>query len=337
MQRADAYRMLKAAWRNGRLSHAYLLVGSTKKVVENLTIEFLQLIFCELNLNDRNMDDTPCGKCNRCLQVSTRKWCDITWIAPEKKSRIISVDQIRNDVLHAVLHTSFAGDWKAVVIADAERMNEQASNAFLKTLEEPSDKTVFLLQTDSPHYLLPTIISRCQRIDVEDFDSKDGGFDPWRKKLLDAFSKNCEATTLASMARSSAICAVFAEMNQEAKKEVLDKIREEEERGRDEDKDVIEARIRARYHELRSAAILILTHWYRDLLMLTINKDDETLYFDEYASVLKSQAECLTVTQALSCIDYITELNRQLESHIPEVILFSYWMDRLAIPVRKTG
>lgn len=64
--------------------------------------------------------------------------------------------------------TAFAGGWKVVVLAGADRLTNEAANAFLKMLEEPPPKTLILLLTDAPQALLPTIRSRCQRIDLDE-------------------------------------------------------------------------------------------------------------------------------------------------------------------------
>ncbi len=84
-------------------------------------------------------------------------------VRPRKKSRIISVDEIRN--LEQTLYLAAPGGaCKVGVIVEADRMNDQAANAFLKTLEEPPQNTLLLLLTANPQRLLPTILSRCVRI-----------------------------------------------------------------------------------------------------------------------------------------------------------------------------
>jgi DNA polymerase-3 subunit delta' len=84
--------------------------------------------------------------------------------------------------------TSFSGGWKVAVIYGADRMREEAANAFLKTLEEPPAKTMFLLLTDAPEGILPTIASRSQRIDLP---AGDGSLDDAqaREDIADAFAR----------------------------------------------------------------------------------------------------------------------------------------------------
>ena len=85
-------------------------------------------------------------------------------IEPEKKSRVIAVDAVRA-LNHRIQTSSFAGGWKVAVIKYADRLNDQAANAFLKTLEEPPARTLLLLLTDAPQSLLPTVVSRCPAAD----------------------------------------------------------------------------------------------------------------------------------------------------------------------------
>jgi DNA polymerase III gamma/tau subunit len=89
---------------------------------------------------------------------------------------------MHEQILEPMASTSFSGGWKVGVIIGADRMEAPSANAFLKSLEEPSPKTLYLLLTDSPDSILPTIISRSQRIDLplsegvlEDDDFEDVG------------------------------------------------------------------------------------------------------------------------------------------------------------------
>lgn len=121
-----------------------------------------------------------CGDLGRCLelvdgvlaklfpgaerQIGNRTHPDIAWIEPEGAKRIIAVKAMREKIVDKMEMTSFSGGWKAGIIVGADRMEAPSANAFLKSLEEPRDKTIFLMATDSPDAILPTIVSRSQRI-----------------------------------------------------------------------------------------------------------------------------------------------------------------------------
>jgi DNA polymerase-3 subunit delta' len=89
---------------------------------------------------------------------------DSQWIAPEEIGKMIKIDQVRM-VVDFVAQTAQQGGRKVVVVEPAEAMNRSAANALLKTLEEPSGAAFLVLISDAPGRLLPTIRSRCQRID----------------------------------------------------------------------------------------------------------------------------------------------------------------------------
>jgi DNA polymerase-3 subunit delta' len=89
---------------------------------------------------------------------------DWYWLAPEEAGKAIKIDQIR-DLVERMAQTAQQGGRKVAAIAPAEAMNRNAANALLKTLEEPAGSTLLMLISDAPGRLLPTIRSRCQRLD----------------------------------------------------------------------------------------------------------------------------------------------------------------------------
>jgi len=99
---------------------------------------------------------------------------DVFRLEPQGKSRSIKVARgkddggpgVRDGIVEPMAVTAFAGGWKVAIISGADRMNQEAANVLLKSLEEPTPRSMYLLLTDQPDVALPTIISRCQRIDL---------------------------------------------------------------------------------------------------------------------------------------------------------------------------
>ena len=141
-----AYELIERAVKSGRAANAYLLVGGVRGMASELAERVLHLIFGPGDL---------------------RVHPDIHRLMPEKKTRIISVEAMRERMIEPMEKTTFMGGWKAGVVLGADRLRTESANAFLKTLEEPPPHTLFLLLSERPEQLLPTIISRCQRIDLE--------------------------------------------------------------------------------------------------------------------------------------------------------------------------
>jgi len=140
-----------------RLAHAHLFAGPRGSGKIAMATTLAQALNCLQKEHD------ACGRCEACRQIAEETHPDVHWVRPESKSRRIQIAQIR-EFERAVSLKAGTGRMKVGIIVDADCMTEPASNAFLKTLEEPPDRTIILLLTAEPQRLLPTILSRCLRI-----------------------------------------------------------------------------------------------------------------------------------------------------------------------------
>jgi DNA polymerase-3 subunit delta' len=109
-----------------------------------------------------------CDKCPSCLKIEKRIHPDLFILEPKKSSptareAVLKIDEIR-ELQKKLLYLPYEGNTKVAIINNAECMNSQAANSFLKTLEEPPTKTLIILIASNPHQLLPTVVSRCQGI-----------------------------------------------------------------------------------------------------------------------------------------------------------------------------
>ena len=119
--------------------------------------------------------------CDSCRRIDDGAHPDVYWVRPESKSRRIQIDQMREFMKSVNLRSSMGGV-KVGVIVDADCMGEEASNAFLKTLEEPPAQTVIVLLCAEPQRLLPTILSRCLKISFG--PTTEHSRSPYQAKLL---------------------------------------------------------------------------------------------------------------------------------------------------------
>jgi DNA polymerase-3 subunit delta' len=137
----------------GRLPHAVLFSGP-EGVGKFLAARWLAAGFL--------CPDGGCGTCTTCSRILKELHPDLHVVKAEAGRGMITIGQIRD--LTALVGTKpFEGSGKAAIIDDADRMNEESQNAFLKTLEEPPPRTVIVLVSSACDRLLPTIRSRCQR------------------------------------------------------------------------------------------------------------------------------------------------------------------------------
>jgi len=320
----EAFGCVRHAFETGRMPSAMIITGDIRGCAAELATQILQLIFCRGKA-------PPCGSCPACNRIRCQTAFDVVWIAPEKKSRQISIEQIRERLIHAVTQTSLEGGWKAGVLVGADRMNASAANAFLKTLEEPPPQTLFLLLTDSPQNLLPTILSRCLRVDLHaDARAADA---PWRGELLAILAEPLPPGPVSAMAVSARICALLAGMKQEAEERV--KAEAQSETGLDETDEALSARISARYREMRQALLIALQDWYRDLLVLRTGEAGGLLRHPGSLEILRPRAERLTLAQALANIAAVEGIQRQLERNLSEETVFAYWLDRVVTGVES--
>jgi DNA polymerase III delta prime subunit len=362
MRTDEARELFRQAIAARRLAHAYLLVGAPRGVAGELAVDLMQRLAC------LDPEQAPCGTCDRCRQVAAHTWCDNFWVFPIKKSRVISIEQMRETpgskvdppyFLPWLGGTAFAGGWKVGVLAGADRLTEGAANAFLKMLEEPPPETLILLLSDAPQALLPTIRSRCQRLDL---DAPPPELDePWRSGLLAILAAEGSAGPVAAMAAGDRIQQILLAMKDRAAELVREEIAAEGNDGAataehgdgdepgpeasepdeepdegpregkaDTDQAVIEARVSARYRELRTLLLVSLQRWYRDLLALRAGAPSATIHYQSHLAVLQARAQRLTLAQALANIEGLEALARQMERSLAERPLLAYWMDRLA-------
>lgn len=149
-----------------RLAHALLIAGRHLTGKSTFARALAAKVMC------REPGVTACGVCSECQLVTAGTHPDLLEIEPVE-SRQIKVDQIRS-LLGWMRGTPQRGGYRVVVLRPAHAMNATSANALLKGLEEPGRDSLLLLVTDQPGRLLPTVRSRCQRVDLPAPESAEG-------------------------------------------------------------------------------------------------------------------------------------------------------------------
>ncbi|HEY8414313.1 MAG TPA: DNA polymerase III subunit delta' [Thermaerobacter sp.] len=145
-----AERVLRDAVRTGRVSHAYLLTGPAGAGHREAARATAAALLCQ-----RPEGGRPCGACDACARVEAGAHPDL--LAPDRHG----IDAVRQ-VISELAYRPREAARKVVLWYDIDRLTPQAANALLKSLEEPPPYVTFLLTTDRPQVLLPTLRSRCQ-------------------------------------------------------------------------------------------------------------------------------------------------------------------------------
>ncbi|MFQ6092365.1 MAG: DNA polymerase III subunit delta' [bacterium] len=204
-----AKQILSAAVHRDRLPHALLFHGPEGVGKDALALELAKLLNCS---------HPPCRTCPSCLKISQGQHPDVKLILPVPSSMkveeigillreraqqpyfsrpftkpaSISIEAVR-ELQKALAYRPFEGKWKVVLVAEADRMTPEAANALLKTLEEPPPATVLILTTARPHALLPTIVSRCQKLRLDPLSEEE-----IEKALIDRLKADLPKARLAS-------------------------------------------------------------------------------------------------------------------------------------------
>lgn len=158
-----AVRQLRAALQSGQPHHAYLFTGPDGVGKRTAALAFAAAWNCTAGKGDL------CGSCISCRKAAGGTHPDIHVVEPTGTS--LKIAQVRE--LQKVIHlTPVEGRYQVAILLRAEDLTAEAANSLLKVLEEPPERTVFILVTTNEQALLPTIISRCQRVGFRPLDQE---------------------------------------------------------------------------------------------------------------------------------------------------------------------
>lgn len=159
--------LLKRSLTEGNLAHAYLIIGPPQVGKGTLALNLAQALNCEGVA-------PPCGECRSCLRIDKGNHADVRVVSLDSAETSaggrpkveISIDDVR-EIQRAANLPPFEGKYKVFIIDGAENLSPEAANCLLKILEEPPPRVVLLLLTEEEGKLLPTVVSRCQRLELK--------------------------------------------------------------------------------------------------------------------------------------------------------------------------
>ncbi len=188
-------RVLRNAVREGRVSHAYLFAGP--RGVGKTTVA--RILAKALNCTGPE-EGEPCGGCVNCTSIEKGSFPDLVEMDAASNRGIDDIRTLRE----AVSYTPIRGRYKVYIIDEAHMLTKEAFNALLKTLEEPPPRTVFILCTTEYERIIPTILSRCQRIIFSRVDT--GTVVEYLKRICAEEDLEYEEEALSAIARASEGC-----------------------------------------------------------------------------------------------------------------------------------
>ncbi|MBR3837612.1 MAG: hypothetical protein IKJ74_05625 [Clostridia bacterium] len=159
--------LLFSSLRQNKVAGCYVLEGAEGTGKLTVARYFAAALMC----THPNADCTPCLSCPACKNVLSGGHVDVTELRPEEEGKRIPVSAIRQLIAETHLLPT-QGDWRVLIIENADHMNKEAQNALLKSIEEPSPQTVFFLLTDDLTRLLPTVRSRAVKLKTEPLEDR---------------------------------------------------------------------------------------------------------------------------------------------------------------------
>ncbi|MFA6564931.1 MAG: hypothetical protein WCV00_23700 [Verrucomicrobiia bacterium] len=320
---------------NNRLAHAYLFAGDALEDMELAARELAKAVNCESPTKQGGCDH--CDSCKKIDATTTPggQHPDVQWIRPESKSRVIVIDQTR-DLEHSLRLKPTMGRMKVGVIVEADRLNSNAANSFLKTLEEPPDRSLLLLLSAAPGKLLETIQSRCQRIQFGAAAAREpetvhaplvdgllallggGGSVLKSYKLFDTVRVYLDAEKK----------RIEAQVEQTAQ---LDRYRETADpKWLEEKEDEMEAQKSAEYRRRRATVVATLEWLLRDVLVCIEGGDPALVFHRDRGDALRKLAAAQSRERALANLETIETLQDQLERNVNEALALEVAMLRLS-------
>src|SRR5882724_2245851 len=289
---AQGVSLLQRSLERGRLGHAYLFTGHELSELEAIAQTLAKTLNCQDPVRGKNgVAIDCCDKCVNCRKIANANHADVHWVRPESKSRTVSVAQMR-DLMHDINLKPTEAEYKVATIVAADRLNVQAANAFLKTLEEPPSKSSDMAAAEQK-----SLLGRYRLMDV----------------LLQKLNEMKTAIDESLTARSP-----------------LQRYDDVEKDLRDRWEDELTASIEAEYRRQRTDLLAIVQRWLRDIWLISNaergtrnaeRKADTTdlLNFPELAGT-KRVAARISAKDAVENLQIIEGTQRLLHTNVQEAL-----------------
>ncbi len=305
----------------GKVSHAYILNGQDKSGKNMLAEAFAMALQCERSGN------TPCLTCRSCKQALNHNQPDIIYVKHEKPNTL-SVDDVRKQINHDIDVKPYGSPYKIYIVDEAEKMNIQAQNAILKTIEEPPKYAVILLLTTNADAFLPTIRSRCVTLNLKavpdnvilKYLMENRGVPDYQAKVCVAFAQGNvgKAIALASSENFNELKAAAVQLMKRIKDIELYELGEAV-------KQINEYKLQINDY------LDIMMIWYRDMLVYKATMDVNALIFKDEVYDIKKQAS----KSSYNGIEIILEALEKAKQRLNANVNFELVMELLLLTIKE--
>lgn len=300
---------LKNALKKDQISQAYMLIGEPGMGKKTIAESFAESILCE---ERKPGEYEHCGKCRSCHQVETGNHPDCIFVTHEK-SNLISVDEIREQLVSDVEIKPYQGSKKVYIVPDAEMMNEQAQNALLKTLEEPPEYAVIILLVANADLMLPTLLSRSIKLPLAPLPDQ-----VIEEKLIkDYYIQKYRTSSIVKFARGNLGRAIemsenddFIEDKNTASDIMKKVVKTESYQWKDWIDELSKDKVRLPFF------LGLFMDWYRDILMAKSGAGRERLMFADEESVITEEAGEYDYEGLKYCIEAIEDAQAKVRANV---------------------
>jgi DNA polymerase III subunit delta' len=329
--------LLQRSLEKGRLGHAYLFTGHDLAELEAVARTLAKTLNCQAPpaKSPTGLPIDCCDRCSSCARIEDATHSDVLWVRPESKSRVITIDQMRG-VMSTINLKPLEGTFKVAGISAADRLNEQAANAFLKTLEEPPSRSIFILMTTEPQRILETILSRCLRLNFAGASGRGMAADlDWFRSFSDLVAEG-KSDVLGRYRMLSLLMSKLSEQKESIEKALAarspaSKYEDADPKLREKWEDELTASIESEYRRQRSDLLAGLQWWLRDVWLQTIDLGEELLSFPELAPATRAVASRLSSEQAVENLQTLEKTQRLLWSNVQEALALEVGLLKLKL------
>jgi DNA polymerase-3 subunit delta' len=239
--------------------------------------------------------------------------------------------------MHTVNLKPTEAEFKFGIIVSADRLNVQAANAFLKTLEEPPSKSILILLTTDTQRILETIISRCLRLNFAgEGQLMDAGLLAWLRSFSEQASAAQGDGLLGRYRLLGTLMARLAQTKEEIEKALtarspLEKYDDVESSLREKWEDELTAAIEAEYRRQRLDLLAALQWWLRDVWLMTNARAHELAIFPDLAAAAQAVAKRITPYQAMENLEVLERTQRLLGSNVQEALVLEVSLLKLRL------
>ncbi|MGI5990237.1 MAG: DNA polymerase III subunit delta' [Lachnospiraceae bacterium] len=313
---------LQQAIENDRVSHAYIFSGSKGSGKQTMAELFAKTLQCE------KKGINPCGKCHSCVQADSHNHPDIRVVTHEKPT-LISVDEIRRQVVSDIQIRPYQGPYKIYIIPDAELMAAEAQNALLKTIEEPPAYGVIMLLTTNVGTLLETVRSRCVILTMKPVP--DDEVIDYLKSHLGVNERTAQfAAAFAQGALGRALQIAGSEDFSLMVKSVLDLVLNIHSMTASD----MAAAVRNAESSWKMTIddyLDTIAMWFRDVLVMKSTQDPNKVIFGSYLPELKNQAANCTYNGIREIFSALEKAKQRLRANVS----FELTMELLYLTIRE--